>query len=255
MAARLAEALFEERTDFATTFADQCDDVEIGGCLFGDLAQQGALSDAATGEQANPLAHSDRQQAVDDPLPGDEGTMDAIPFQGMGCLFDHFAGPSGSERTGVVDRAAQTVEDATEQGLSHGNLLVSTGGDDVQTGTQSVGMLEAHDLRAVIVHADHFTGEAPVIGETDFAEFANRRRKVSGQDLACAKQFPCDSESAAVRDPTLQVFCVQSEHHQGLRASVGASRPDGPTSPQSGFGRRRFRRGSHPVESPRRGEV
>ena len=66
------EAVFEERAYLAATLADQGDDVDVGVEALGDLAQQGALADAAAGEDADALSLTAGQQSVDGATPGDE---------------------------------------------------------------------------------------------------------------------------------------------------------------------------------------
>src|SRR5262249_23237349 len=80
--ALLSEAVFEEWSDFAAALTDEHNDIDVRYRVFGNLAEQRALADAAAGEQSDALAATAGEQTVDDPLSRDEGFDDARPLQG-----------------------------------------------------------------------------------------------------------------------------------------------------------------------------
>lgn len=113
-AAGVVEVFFEEFADFASAFADEGDDVDVGFGAAGDHAEEGGFADAAAGKDAEALAAAAGGEGVDGFDAGLEYVRDALAFEGVWGEEVDAGVVVCVEGAESVEGAAEAVDDAAE---------------------------------------------------------------------------------------------------------------------------------------------
>ena len=113
--ASLVEVFFEKLPHFAASLADQGDDVYVRLRLACNHAQQRGLADAASGKNSQALAAAARSKSVNCLDAGAERLRNALSFQRVRRRQTQIDGVIGLDRPAVIQRMAQTVNNAAFQ--------------------------------------------------------------------------------------------------------------------------------------------
>ena len=158
-AAFCAECPFEKFTDLATALADEADHDDIGGDAARHGAEERALADARSRKQADALAFAERAACIDRTDAGFERARDGTALErARRIAIDGNLFAVGDCAT-AVDRAAEAVDDATEQRRRCANDERRAGGNDFVVGADARERAERHGDGDAFGECDDLAGE------------------------------------------------------------------------------------------------
>ena len=169
---------FEKLVDFPPPLADQRHHRHIRSRVADQHAQRHALADARPGKDAQPLSKSAGQHAVDGAQTGRQRRIDARSRDGVGrTSFQRRAG-SQRKRRPPIDRAASSIDHASQQGGSHRDRARRFDESHASAVTDAFERPPGIHQRQIIAKTDHFPGDARRARRQDFHLSADRRRKI-----------------------------------------------------------------------------
>ena len=130
-----AKVSLQKLSDLPAAFTDERNDADICIRVFGKHTQENALSDTAAGEDPDPLSFPTREQRVDCPDAGSKGFLNAASGHGIGWGAGSRAFLTAPDRSLLIDRFSQAVDDSPEElvtdangeGFIHGRYAASWG--------------------------------------------------------------------------------------------------------------------------------
>jgi|GEM_PF-5105777 len=126
----LASEIFVDKVKhFATTFANQGDHINIGSHVAGNHAQQRAFPDAATGEDADPLAAPHGEQGIDRPYAGFKNLLNPGAGKRIKRLCLQLIMRLQWRQRFTVKRLTERIDDPAQQFLADLNLDRTAGGN------------------------------------------------------------------------------------------------------------------------------
>src|SRR5437879_6549112 len=166
------EVTLDELPHLAPTLADERDDVDRGGGMTRQAAEEHALADSAPREDAGALAAPDRQESVEDAQAGLERLSDPPAFHdGWWKAMDRSL-RGGGNRAAPVERTAEAVHDAAEQRLADGGGLRTPRRPHRSAGTDARDLAEWHQHQAPLTKPDDLRGDR--LRDVDHAHVPDR---------------------------------------------------------------------------------
>jgi hypothetical protein len=151
----LAERVLDEVAHLAATLAEQRDHVHVGLRMPRDHAQHGALADARAGEDADTLAASDGEQAVDRAHARLERTVDDLALERVRRFGGQRHTLDDVELALAVDRMPEAVQHAAEHPRAHVHTERATERLDGAARMDAIELAERHEQHTALVEADH----------------------------------------------------------------------------------------------------
>jgi hypothetical protein len=159
LAAFGAERVIEKLADLSPALADERHDDDVRCSAAGDRAEQGALSDARSGEQAHALSFSEREQAIEHADAGRDGPIDRLSRHRERRIAVDGDVLAAVNRRAAVDGVAEAVDDTPEQSFARLDAKGRAGGFHDVIGTHADERAERHRDRFAAVEPDHFAHE------------------------------------------------------------------------------------------------
>ena len=158
----LTQRVLDELAYFTTALTEQRDHVHIGLRVARNHTEHGRLADAGTGEDADALATTDREQSVDRAHARFHRTVDRVAREGIRRFGGERDALHGVELALAVDRMTEAVQHAPQQS-----------GPDIHTertaerlhagaGMQAVEFTEGHEQHAALVESHHLGQYRPI---------------------------------------------------------------------------------------------
>ncbi|MCY1281642.1 hypothetical protein D9M70_304540 [compost metagenome] len=184
----------EELLHLAATLADQPDHHDIGLGLPGDHAQQHALADAATGEQADALALADGEHGVDGAHADVQRLLHRAALERVDGRQLGGQRVAAAELAEVVERLAEAVDHPAEPGLVDLQARLVARREYPRAGHQPDRLLERHQVGDLAVEADHLGFQHAAVGQLDVAALAGQALAAEAfqQQPGNPRQAPAD---------------------------------------------------------------
>ena len=110
-----AQVFLQEVAHFAIAFADERDDADVGGIAAGHRSEKGAFAYAGTAENADALALTERQKAINRSNAGNQRIGDVFAVEWTGRRAVQIVKSLGFNGRAAIHGLAEAVEHATEQ--------------------------------------------------------------------------------------------------------------------------------------------
>ncbi|GAF26485.1 O-acetylhomoserine sulfhydrylase [Moorella thermoacetica Y72] len=203
-----SQVAFDKVPHLPAALADEGDDVDVSGAVAGDHPQEGALTNAAAGKDADPLAAAAGQEGVDGFDPRSQDFLDPAPGQGVGRPVVDRLGVA-AHQDGAVQGPAQAVQDAAQQFLPHPDVMAAAGGYDPAAGANALQLPQGHEEGHFFPEADHLGDDGAGAVVIDPAEFADSRLQPPGFDGQA--RYPGDLAAPAPEGGAGQALAVRCQ--------------------------------------------
>ncbi len=201
-----AERVLEELADLATALADERDDDDVGFHAARDRAEQRALADAGAREQTDALSFAEREEPVEHAHARRDRAVDGATRERVGRIAIDEHDVAFVRLRSAVDRAAEPVDDATEERVRRAHREGSSRRFDEVVRSDARERAEWHRDRFARVESDDLAREwlAAPLHVNDVAD-ANAGHRETQRQTRHAEHAPggtsrrCCSETCAER--------------------------------------------------------
>ena len=172
--------MIEKLAQLAAPLANQAEHNHITVDVTGDLREQGGLATAGPRKQANALAFTQGQQAVDRTHPGGQCAVDPRPLGGQRRLAQHQAGIVGvrlDKGTGPLprNRAAKAVQHLAQQVIANPHPMRNPQLLDTGTHAHAFQVAQGTEHRILLIETDNLGQHVVARGLFHLAQIANTR--------------------------------------------------------------------------------
>jgi len=170
-----AEILGDEFLDFAAALADQADDVDVGGSVAGDHADQHRFADTRAGEDAHALAAAAGQEGVQGADAEVHFALDtSARMRRRRARAEKIGFFALRQRAQSVERLAQRIDDSAAPGGTRADRHLAFDHVGPATEAHTFESAERHQQRATTAKADNLAQELAGAATLDAAVVADR---------------------------------------------------------------------------------
>src|SRR6185437_6466896 len=179
----LAKRVFDEVTHFSTALTEERDDVHVRLGVTCDHAEQRALADTGTREYSDALTAADGKHPVDRANARLQRLVDHATLQRVRRLGRQWNTVREFDRPLVIDRMAESVENATEQRWTDVDTERAAEGLHEASSVQAIELAERHQDDVVLVKSDDFGEHRSVVRQArDTAQLTDAHVDSRGLD-------------------------------------------------------------------------